>query len=452
MGLITSAWAGVARLFERAPATVRALPSRARDYLATHRDVRSILLAWAAIYLLFGDGIGFHVPVNGARGLVPLGQAITIGLAAYVLADDALLRGRLSRTGLTRMPFVIAYLLLDAGFSIAGVAIGGPFHLLAAVLQPLNVAAWVVIGAAIVTMRRETFVADVTKLLVGVGVAQAAVGLVQVVFGYGGPGVVLLPWMRHLQELHDARIFTRASGLYLGANAYSLFGALLFAWGAFAEGTRKQRITLLASGALIVVLGSSRSALVALAALGVAWLVANRSRLRKPSRPAVLATAGVAAAAVAIAAFSPFGRRMVDRVMSVVDGLTGAGATDPDVGARFVGWRAVLDFVREHPLGTLTPPNRVIGLIDSDYMYVLAKGGWLLLAGFLAALLDLLVQARRSIAPAALQAFVLVVALTGLSQYSSGYVPTLATLWLVAGTTLCDAADVCGPSTPDASE
>lgn len=447
MGVTTSARAAVARFIETMSSSARGWLPRARDYVMAHRDLRSILLAWTAVYLLFGEGIGFRAHIDGGRGLVPVGTAITIGLAVYVLSSGAPLRRHLARVSLRRMPFVIAYLLLDAGFSIAGVAIGGPFHLLAAVLQPLNVAAWAVIGAAIVSLGSETFVEDVTKLLVGVGVVQAAVGFVQVVSGYTGIGLVLVPWMNHLASIHEGQVFSRASGLYLGANAYSLFGALLFAWGAFAGGTRRQRLTLVIAGVLIVVLGSSRSALIALVVLGVVWLVANRSSLRRPSRSTALTAVAGAGLASTLIALSPFGRRLVDRVMSVVNGLIGVTPTDRDVGARFDGWRVVLDFVREHPLGTLTPPNRVIGLIDSDYMYVLAKGGGLLLAGFLTALLDLLVQARRSIVPAAMRAFVLVVALTGLSQYSSGYVPTLATLWLLAGTALWDHPTVDGPST-----
>jgi len=291
-----------------------------------------------------------------------------------------------------------------------------------------------------VQRHREKLEADMTTVLVGTGVVQGVVGLVQVVFGYVGPGRIILPWMLHLQSLHEARVFSRASGLYLGANAFSLFGTLLFAWGCFANASKKQRLVLVTVGTFIVLSGSSRSALVALVAVLVAWIFLHRREVFA----APLITMGSAAIAViataAVVMFTSFGHRLVERVTSVVNGAIGRGAVDPDVGARFIGWSRVFKFVRTHPSGTLTPPSRVLGLIDSDYMYVLAHGGWLLLGSFIAALIELLVQAWRSSTPAAFRSLVLVVALTGISQYSSGYVPTAAILWLLIGTLLWDSS------------
>jgi hypothetical protein len=417
----------------------RAFPARVRaDYGAPEGDLRNLidlLLLWMLVYLLLGDGLAVRLPVGGVDRVLGWGHLVTIGLAVLLLVR---LRGRgslVARAAVRHLPAVLTLLALRVALPIGGVLFGDAPHLLAATVQPLSMAAWLLIGAVVAEEMAGRFVSAMTAVLTTAGVVSAAVGLAQAVFGYPGPGGILLPWIEHVQNIQKGELLSRATGLYMNPNAYALLGVGLVVWAVFA-GRGRQRALLAGSGVLIVVLSSSRAASVALFVVVIVWLVRDRRRLAALSGRSRMIAAGLWVVFVAAVLVSPYGQLLFARLASAAAGLVPGRGLDPDVAARFAGWRRVAEFAWANPLGTLTPPIRVLGLIDSDYAYNLAQGGWLLLAAFVAALVEVARRARRSAAPAALRVMVLVVAVTGLSQYSSSYVPMAVMLWMLAGTIL----------------
>ena len=397
-----------------------------------HRD--SLLVAFVLACAVFGDRavVGVSTGGRGALGLV--------AVAAPLVAAASMVRfGSHGTLGFLAKPaFVWAiapFLLLTALLPVLGVMVYGfePRTLLA-ISSATSALSFLVIGAALSssdgrTWSRWLLLAIALQLLYASG---------QAIYLAQAPGWELFTpfhqWDLSLQPLYGELIEARGTGLYFNPNELGLWAgtAVILAWTMLTPRLRGIGITL---AAVTLLLSQSRGALVALLvalAVGGAWaVVIGRGGRSNALRTVVtFSLAGLVVAAVVLTTGPS--RELLSRFGSLLNVVTKGPTTDPNLAGRLDYWSAVLNLNLTYPLGTLGPPETILGTaVDSSWFRAFAQGS----VPYVAALATLLVAplaVRNSRFGRGLVLTAVLVAVAGLTQTPLDY-PVICLFWVLLG-------------------
>jgi hypothetical protein len=406
--------------------SLRSLIARGKERLST-----DALIVWACVYLVLGEGLALNVPLSQESRRFPLASLFTIVLVALVWWK---LGGVPGRNEWRRLWPPALYLSLNVLVIVAGVVVGGSWHYLAAVAQPVAIGAWVIAGW-LVARTHDRAESSMLSALRWTAFAQLLGGVVQLAGRLLGGRDPMWLWGRYLEGLYHTPILTRASGFYLNPNTYSLLGLLLAVWAMYAPGDRNVRFGVGLSGAVIIVLGASRTSLVVGGLLGVIWLASSSRRLAQilSSRRRKLILLAAAAVLVVIAASTQFGGMLAERVSSIAKVAVSGPSADRNLDARLAGWVQAVEYLRQHPAGTLVPPYAKLKVVDSDYLRCLAQGSVPYLLSFLAVLCSASWMGRGGGRRRLILWVTAGVALTGLFQSSAESVPAMPLFWMLLG-------------------
>ncbi|MFI5260014.1 MAG: hypothetical protein ACHQ01_10470, partial [Candidatus Limnocylindrales bacterium] len=208
--------------------------------------------------------------------------------------------------------------------------------------------------------------------------------------------------------------------------------AVILAWTMLTPRLRGIGITL---AAVTLLLSQSRGALVALLvalAVGGAWaVVIGRGGRSNALRTVVtFSLAGLVGAAVVLA-IGP-SQELLSRFGSLLNVVTKGPTADPNLAGRLDYWSAVLNLNLTYPLGTLGPPETILGTaVDSSWFRAFAQGS----VPYVAALASLLVAplaVRNSRFGRGLVLVAVIVAVAGLTQTPLDY-PVIYLFWVLLG-------------------
>ncbi len=207
----------------------------------------------------------------------------------------------------------------------------------------------------------------------------------------------------------------RSTGLFINANEFGLWSCMAIVFSAVFL-RRGQQAVGVALGVLGVVGSQSRTAWLGLTVLAAVVLVRAMSQRRVADR--------LLRWLVAICPLLLWGwhlgwlhrlleSTLVTRLASALALFDRGVAADRNLQGRLNAWADAWAFSADHPVGTLGPPQVLLGgFIDNEYVSLFVQGSAPLLAAFLLALLSPLVLRRRGVPHAG--ALLLVAALVAL--------------------------------------
>ncbi len=404
----------------------------------------TILTVWLTIYATVGSRL--YVP-RGPGEAVPLAGVLTVLLVSILLASNQQARTFLAER--TReAPWLLALVSVWTVLSLAGPIIGYPLRTLFTAITPLSLAALCGIGL-LLSVQSGAPVGRLYVPLIVIAWTQFAVGAMQALWYTGVLTLAPQRWL-YLWDVRASvafgveQIIGRSIGLYLNPNPYSLLGAILLVFALTLNLRMRQRIVLGLPAAGIVLLGASRSAVLALLVVLIPWTVSAVRGLKLSRRRLAAGSAGAIALLALAATQLPRNvlySRFASRWTSVPDLLTVGAGADANAAGRLQAWGRIMSYWAEHPLGTFGPPQMAISsFTDNDYITFLLQGGVILLAAYLGTLGSSLARRRESPLSPSVAPLIGVVALTGLTQTSAILAPALAVFWPVIGTTMAPGA------------
>ena len=199
----------------------------------------------------------------------------------------------------------------------------------------------------------------------------------------------------------DNIILARATGLYLNPNSLGVW-SILALWISFFMLEGKQRVigTLGAFGTLVLCQsrGSLLAFFVSASVLGISWILAHSDRAQR--RKVTLAVAaglglvtfilipGMADSALVRLRGVPGVGGILERYTSGAKVVSQGVQADTSFSGRTELWKASLDYLADHPFGTLTSPGLATNLPqDSQFVSSLEQGSFYLLGALLLVLL-----------------------------------------------------------------
>lgn len=393
---------------------------------------------WAGVYLALAPRLILKVAGSGA-GILPLAGLTTMFLAAIAVI------GRASASGAARLVLKAArgaavFTIAWALFPVLGLIMGYPVRTLAASIVPLTALAFLLLGA-IGRLSDPRF----WRVLYWGVLAAVSLGALSALLQSGALGSVLSPlasvlrqWdVQMMSQYGTPLLYARQSGLYVNPNTFALLGAFGLLYGFHADDILPfHRVAVATPSLAILVLSASRAVIiatvVAVALDLVVRLVASSGRLSSGRLAAIV---GVAASALAAAAYIP--ERIASfaaRMSSGFGAVTGDAAADSSVIGRLSLWRGALDHMSTHPLGTFGPPQLSLGAsIDNEYLYMLVQGGIVLLALYVGALVGLYKMAAHGENPRFARSVIVIVLVSAISQSALTSDPAMIAVWLTTG-------------------
>ncbi|MHB1340851.1 MAG: hypothetical protein ACYC77_01600 [Coriobacteriia bacterium] len=408
-------------------------------------DWGRFLTVWLVVYCIFGWRL--FVP-RGPGEAVPIANALTAAiLAGGVLLDGYFRREIIARA--RRLPWLVGFAGLWTLLSLAAPLVGYPVRTVAGAAIPLAVATF---GLAVSMIWSDGIVSRTVRYnaLLTIAWVQFAVGAAQALWHTGTLRLAPLGWLdqwdRMVMLAYGVEHYVgRSFGLYLNPNPYSLLGALMLVLALRLDLSRRQRVWLALPAAAIVFLGASRGVIAALALVAIPYVF---DRLRKAGWRTALVAGSAAVLGTGLAHVllrsisSELYARFLERWASLPALLLQGPSADPNAVGRLEAWGQALEFWRGRPLGTFGPPQVLVGtFMDNDFVALLVQGGVLLVLAYAGALcVGVRHRLESPVAPAIAPLIGLVV-MAGITQNAVAFVPTIALLWSVIGTTGGRAAD-----------
>lgn len=375
----------------------------------------------------------------------------TVGLSTFALPILAMLLvlrfgGRaLAAFASPAILWWLPYLLLSALLPALAVAIGSyPPRILFAGSETLVALSCLVIGgAAAVAQGAHGGGLPWRTWLAVAALAQAGYALAQSIAvagaGAGWPRSAILEWDLTTQARFGELVVGRSAGFYVNPNILGLWGAMVVVLGVH-MGPGRARLLVIGSGAVSLLLSQSRGAFFALVlALAIALLRRTSKGLSARSRVAGALVIVLALGAGIGGALLTMGILDIAVFERMYVGLAAAlgGRSDPGLVGRINLWAAALALLETRPLGTLGPPEFILGAaVDNGWVRVLAQGsipltaalGLMLLPGIMGPL-AVSGDGER------LRSLSVLVALAAMSQTPLSYPPAIL-YWLTVGAVL----------------
>jgi O-antigen ligase len=190
-------------------------------------------------------------------------------------------------------------------------------------------------------------------------------------------------WLVETKRQFNAEyeIWLRTSGTFLIPNDLGLFAALSAVVGLTAIKNKPRAIGVTATSLFLLILSNSRGS--ALALSGALLLILGR-RAGKLREPALRLGAFILMGAIALFAImvlaagkDAYSTDTLLQRFSVLPSLfSGNFGADQNFAGRIFNWGIALEFFKEHPLGTLLPPQVYLAVSpDNMYIYNLVQGG-----------------------------------------------------------------------------
>ena len=363
-----------------------------------------------------------------------------MAVAAPLVAAATVMRFGSRRTlgFLVRPAFVWAiapFLLLTALLPVFGVMVYGfEARTLLAITSATSALSFLVIGAALSSSSgrawsRWLLLAIALQLLYASG---------QAMYLAHAPGWELFTpfhqWDLSLQALYGELVQARGTGLYFNPNELGLWAAtaVILAWTMLTPRLRGVGITL---AAVTLLLSQSRGALVALVvalAVGGAWaVVIGRGGRSNALRTIVTFSLAGLVGATVVLTIGP-SQELLGRFGSLLNVVTKGPTADPNLAGRLDYWSAVLNLNVTYPLGTLGPPETILGTaVDSSWFRAFAQGSVPYVA-VLATLLVAPLAVRNSRFGRGLVLIAVLVAVAGVTQTPLDY-PVIYLFWALLG-------------------
>lgn len=411
------------------------------DSVATHRlrGWARFLLVWLVIYCVLGWRI--YLP-RGPGEAVPLANVLSAIILLTGVAFDRSLRAQVV-SSIRRLPWFAGFVFFWTAISLAAPLNGFPLHTVIGAATPLAIALFGLAGSIV---WRNDLVAPATRVraLMVIAWVQFAVGVMQGLWNTGILRLVPFGWL----NVWDATVMNsygvehysgRGFGLYLNPNPYSLLGGLLLVLALRLPLSRRDRMWLALPSAGIVFLGASRGVIVALVLVALPYVLVRVRALGLRKSLVGIGAVIVAAATFHFVMSATSGElyaRFIGRWMSVPALLTRGPSMDPNAIGRLDAWEKAIRYWLGHPLGTLGPPQMAVGtFMDNDAVALLVQGGIVLIAAYAGTLVDSVRERNRlAIGPAAVPMVGMLV-LAGVSQNAVAFMPSIALVWSVLGST-----------------
>lgn len=399
-----------------------------------------ILGLWAAVYLTLGERI--IVPLGPSRA-VPIANLLSVVIVAALIIPRRHLREE-AWNGLLGAPLVLAFAAIWSAYWLAAPILGFPVTTFYSLTIPAVIIASIAVG--LILSRQGFPVRQFFTVLLVVAWTQVVAGTMQALFYtqtvITAPQTLLYLWDRAICVQYGIDMIAgRSVGLYINPNTYTLLGAFLLILALTLPGIdRARRLALAVPAAGIVALGASRSAILVLALLAAYSVVRKWRSLgfrRASTQFIALAAAVVGMHFLLTQTASPLYSRFVQR-WSTIPALLAQGASgDRNVANRFSAWALAFDHWVNHPFGSYGPSQYAVGsFTDNDYFSLLLQGGVLLLFSYLGALATIYSRRRYSALSPCIAPMVGLLAVTGMTQNSAVYGPSIAMFWLVGGSAL----------------
>lgn len=405
------------------------------------------LVPLVIIFAVCAERFVLRVPSAGGRGVIPVLYLIIGIVAVLMIAHSRRILLQLLCTP-QFSKFVAPYLVLTFLLPLlAPFLMGYPARTSAASVGAVTAFTFLIMGFRCSQQDAKNGTSSNTLLApyltFGV-ILQSVYALGQFLYNSGilssitwGP---LHAWDRALADAYGIPwISGRSTGLYLNPNVLGLFGAIALLYAAWTPLPRRRRFLIGVPALLTTVLSHSRGALLALfVALFAQMLRAFKRPWRMLTQLVALITV-LASIGVGIWALSrvggSVGEQLVERLQAGLAIFTKGISADPNLVGRTLLWRKAIDSYLHHPLGTLGPPEYIVGSsIDSEWIRLLVQGGPLYLLSFILLLLwSLSGDPIKDPEVAFIQALAVLIAVAGLTQHPMSYVPTISIYWFFVG-------------------
>ncbi|MCE5191387.1 MAG: hypothetical protein LLG08_06490 [Actinomycetia bacterium] len=398
-----------------------------------------LLLVWLVIYCVLGWRI--YLP-RGPGEAAPLANVLSAIILLGGVAFDRCLRAEVVAS-IRRLPWFAGFVFFWAMISLAAPLFGFPFRTIIGAATPLAIGLFGLAGSIV---WRDDLVAPSVRFraLMIIAWVQFAVGVMQGLWDTGILRFVPFGWL----NAWDAAVMNsygvehyagRGFGLYLNPNPYSLLGGLLLVLALRLPLSRRERIWLAVPSAGIVFLGASRGVIVALALVALPYVIVRVRALGWRKSLVAIGAIIVGAATFHFVMSATSGElyaRFIGRWMSIPALLTRGPSMDPNAIGRLDAWAQAIGYWLGHPFGTLGPPQMAVGtFMDNDAIALLVQGGIVLIVAYVGTLVDSVRKRNHSTIQTAVIPLVGMLVLAGVSQNAVAYVPSIALVWSVLGST-----------------
>ena len=228
----------------------------------------------------------------------------------------------------------------------------------------------------------------------------------------------------------------RSTGLFINANEFGLWSCLAIVFSAVVLRGRQQAVGV-ALGVVGVVGSQSRTAWLGLAVLAAVVLVRALRDGRAAGRLLGRSAAFLPLLLIGwLLGWLPrlLESDLVTRLTSALEVLDRGVAADRNLLGRVNAWAEAWEFSADYPLGTLGPPQVLLGgFIDNEFVSLFVQGSALLLAAYVLGLLSPLALRRRGVPHAdALLLVAALIALFSLTMLPLESFRGAALVWLMA--------------------
>lgn len=372
-------------------------------------------------------------------------EILPVLLVLLALVVTILARGRNVKAVFQRGPLLVwgPYLCLSFALPVLGVVTGQyPVRTLGALVLPTVAAAALLLGSELSRVDAGSLRSWGMPLLVA-AVVQAIYALLQQLLVAQllppGPWDWLLSWDVSTQQAYGrSAVIGRSTGFYTNPNILGAWAGATMLMGLMALRGRASYLLVGATFATLV-LCQSRGAAVGLAVALAFMLILAIRRGERPRLRSLLPYGGVVVTVMigwaALALVGTPAAGLVDRTgqgLSIV-----AGGVDPNVAGRLQFWSAGWELLRHHPIGTLGPPELLLGSsVDSEWVRALLEGGPIFLFALLLALAGgAAFYGADTAGTRAMRAISVFVAVAGITQLPLEYPPAFV-YWALVGASM----------------
>lgn len=375
---------------------------------------------------------------TGGRGALPLLTFVAPAAAVYAIARH----GTAQTLSFVRSPVFLIGVLPYLAFTFILPFLGVMFtryseRTLVSVAGATTAFSFMVLGAATSTAPLRQW----RPWIAGALLLQLAYAAGQASYLNRWPGWELFSpfhsWDLSLEGVYGTLVQARSSGLFFNPNELGLWAgaAAILAWTIL---TPRWRLAGVALAIATLVLSQSRGATVALVAaccVGIAMAFV-RGRVHAPAAARTVIFVGLATAlAIIVVLLVEPSDGLVDRFSALAAVVAQGPRADANLAGRLDYWASVVDLNAVYPLGTLGPPEALLGTaVDSTWFRVLAQGS----VPYLGALILLLAAPFALHEPKFGDTLIMITvlfAVAGLTQTPFNY-PVALLFWALLGAAL----------------
>jgi len=368
-----------------------------------------ILFVW---FNVFNRASLFLISVEGyyGRGYIALGNVLlSVFVFAYIFKHIATRRKlTIGRTWSRDIILMLPYLLLSVLLPLLGILSGQAA--LSYATTSLRTIQWISIGIMSYLLCKEYGHVSVLKMVFSVIVLSSFVeffySCLQVYYAYLFPNRVAALYLDRVYiETHAREWLTihRITGLAVNPNSLGLLGVIfdsLFL-SSILSGYKVNPLTLFFvgfSGAWLVVVSASRTALITLICLFVLVFIVGilKQYIFSISSKLVYLAVLLLFVLVGLSIVSHFMPHLTQRILSALS-LSGV-LSDINFVARVETWKETLSYLETHPFGTLASPFYTIKVgVDNYWVYLLTQGSVLYMLAFILFLSSVLALGAKAI-------------------------------------------------------